>query len=149
MKKREKRIYVLNAIRDAIDDYFAKHPTYCSEYCNNCTESTCMGGKRIFITVFDKNHKRISGNYYNNCQFWWDPSSSKIINDIAYDLNIDINHFMWGSEDKYLHKVRYIKIGSRTDTTTADGEGITRESGREYDLFQYTCKYYNNSWNYL
>ena len=148
MKKQQKRIWVLNAIRDAIDDYFyEKHPTYCCDFCNNCNRDTCNGHK-VFVTLFDKNHKRIAGNWYNNCQFWYDSSNSSIINNLSYNLNIDIDHFMWGSQDELLHKVRYITIGSRAVCERADGTFWTNESGRDYDLFRYISHHYQTSWEW-
>jgi len=123
MKRKEKRIYVMHAIKACLKDYFTRNPYVCSNYCCKCDEDCCKSSQDVFLTFYDKDKKRIVGNWYNNSNFN-ESAISALITDLMFQLELDIHHLMWGMEDATLHQIRFLTISSKTG------------SKMEYDLFQ-------------
>jgi len=152
MKKNEKRVRTMNALRLAISNSMSEN-NFTTEYCNNCYCDECNEKCNDFmVSFYDHNHKHLVSNWLVNSNKPYPYAVSGTINNLAELLDIDIDHLMWEQEDDVLHKVRYIRIGRRTFVETEDGYFYNQERGLEYDVYsgaKYLIAYpkrYISSW---
>lgn len=153
MKKNQKVIRVMNALRLAISHSMAENK-FTTEYCcKNCYCYDCEDKCNDFmVSFYDHNRHHLVSNWLVNSSEPYPYAKSGTINSLAEWLDIDINHLMWDQEDELLHKVRYIRIGRRNFVETEDAYFYNQERGLEYDVYsgsKYLIAYpkrYISSW---
>ena len=102
------------------------------------------------VSFYDADHKRLVGNWLNNSfqSYPFIEANSTLIRELAWELDIDIEHLMWEKSDELLHRVRYIRIGLRDETYEKErNDFLIEEEGIEYLPFElkwqeYKEKYY-------
>lgn len=88
------------------------------------------------VSFYDKNHNRLTGNWIWSSNILNNWTDSRIVEDVINESNINLPHFFWGEIDDLLTKVRYVRIGKRMYSYTADDEEMITESGVEYSVFE-------------
>lgn len=148
MNKREKRINAVRMLRAAINDSFSRHPMYDKEYCHdNCDKCANCKVAPFIVSFYDHKHNYLVSNWLCNSYNVNSYSSSQLINDLSEYFDIDIAHLMWGGADELLHKIRYIRIGTRNDLLfDENGYSYTTETGIEYDVHGKNIERYYSKW---
>lgn len=88
------------------------------------------------VTFYDKDHHRLVGNWIWSSGVLNHWTESVIIENVINESGINLPHFFWGEIDDLLTKVRYVRIGKRMYSCTADDEEMITESGLEYSIFE-------------
>ena len=152
MKKMEKVIYIIRMMAEAIRD-FRQEISKVAEQCGY--EHTCLYNyedidddtyqPNAFITLFDKDNKRISGNWVSNESFCYDSKSSRADFE-CWKEGVSILHYLWGNEDS-ASKVRFVEISDR-HFIVHNTYTICKEVGIRYDLFGKKKSKYVKSFSY-
>jgi hypothetical protein len=150
MKKNEKREYIIATMANFLNWVLAKHPEYkwasCPnnfgcKYCDKCNSINFM------ITFYDKNHERLVSNWSGNADQVWNCADSDTINNAANHFDINVNHYMWGQADYQLHKVRFIRVGLRSEIESPEtGYFMEKERGWECEVFTGFVEPYHETW---
>lgn len=150
MKKNEKRAYVIGTTANFLKLMLAKHPAYenatCQSgfSCNFCRKCDTLN---FMLSLYDSEHKHIASNWTANADEIWESACSGTINKTAEAVGLNINHYMWGSADEFLHKVRYVRVGLRDEIENVEtGWFMNREHGWEVEIFTGFVKPYHSSW---
>jgi hypothetical protein len=150
MKKNDKRRFVIGTFRNFLNWMLAKHPGYKNVTCQNglnCGCCSCCDTINFMVSFYDKDHKCISANWSANADVVYESANSGTINNAAEAADIMINHYMWGSADEFLHKVRYVRVGLRDEIENVEtGWFMNREHGWEVEIFTGFVKPYHSSW---
>ena len=139
-----KRARALEALRMAIDFMMRQHPNYTAEYCpagsacSDCLYRTDDGVctcAPFMITFYDYNHKKLASNWLMN-SFRYSTCGLCLGKLAEQYFAVDIDHLMWGQTEKLLHKVHYIRVGTRDTVMDTDiGYWYSYERGFEFDLY--------------
>lgn len=143
MKKNMKRARTLEALRMAIDFMMVQHQNYTAEYCpagSACSDCICRTDDGectcapFMVSFYGYNHERLVSNWLQNSftGFIDDCGLAKLAEKY---FDIDIDHFMWGQTEKLLHRVRYIRVGTRDTVIDEEGYYYSYERGFEFDLY--------------
>ena len=155
MKKMEKVIYIIRMMAEAIRD-FRQEISKVAEQCGY--KHTCLYNyedidddtyqPNAFITLFDKDNKRISGNWVPNESCCYDFKSSRVDFE-CWKEGVSILHYLWGNEDS-ASKVRFVEISDRHFIVhnTRKPYNICKEFGIRYDLFSKKKSKYVKSFSY-
>ena len=155
MKKMEKVIYIIRMMAEAIRD-FRQEISKVAEQCGY--KYTCLYNyedidddtyqPNAFITLFDKDNKRISGNWVSNESFCYDFKSSRADFE-CWKERVSILHYLWGNEDS-ASKVRFVEISDRHFIVHNMRKPYTicKEVGIRYDLFSKKKSKYVKSFSY-
>ena len=151
MKKNMKKYTIAKVIASLIE--FTMSEYWFHEYEPDDDENAdYVTSNPYMVTFYDKDHHRLVGNWIwssNILNHWTD---SRIIEDVINESNINLPHFFWGEIDDLLPKVRYVRIGKRVYSYTADDEEMITENGVEYSIFEkekegyIKQKQYKTSW---
>ena len=152
MKKMEKVIYIIRMMAEAIRDFRQEISKVAEEQCGY--EHTCLYNYEdidddTFITLFDKDNKRISGNWVSNESFCYAFKSSRADFE-CWKEGVSILHYLWGNEDS-ASKVRFVEISDRhfiVHNTRRKPYTICKEVGIRYDLFGKKKSKYVKSFSY-
>jgi len=142
MKKMIKIKRTLNALAMALDESMKLHPMYTKEYCDNsstpcsdCDDYNKCCISKFMVSFLDAEHNLLVRNWLGNSWTDYCPAKTKLINEMADNLDIDIQHLMWEQADSLLPKVRYIRIGNINNIYTEDEYLFVVEKGTEYDVY--------------
>ena len=158
MKKMEKVSYVIRMMAEAIRDFRQE----ISEVAEQCGKHVCLYNYEIndeedntlyqpnaFITLYDIQHKRISGNWIANESCCYDFASSRADFE-CWKEGVYILHYLWGNEDA-ISKIRFIEISDRIFLVHNNAKkpyNICKEIGVRYDLFSKKKTTYIKSFSY-
>ena len=150
MKKNQKRQFVIATVANFLKWVLAKHPAYTSATCPNGFNCNCCDECKtlnFMVSLYDKDHKHLASNWSGNADLVYDVANSGNINKAAEAAHIMINHYMWGQADDLLHKVRFIRIGLRSEIESPEnGYYINRERGWECEVFTGFVDPYHETW---
>lgn len=154
MKKSVKVLTTIEAIRIALDLFKeARNLSTCVEiwedsHCCYCDESTCRGclcDKKVLpydimveLLDYDKNH--IVGNWIDSSippsEYQYDSCT---LRKMAYMYNVDLIHitctYVESRIKDILSKTRYVRVFSRSEGETSDGEFLESNRGVELNLY--------------
>lgn len=150
MKKNKKKFIIAKEIANIIDFTMDKY-WFCEYEPEEDDDADYVTSNPYMVTFYDKDHRKLVGNWIwssNILNHWTD---SIIIEKVIDEYRINLPHFFWGEIDTLLPKVRYVRIGKRVYSYTADDEEMITESGVEYSVFEkekggIKQKQYKNSW---
>ena len=163
MKKNTKMIITCEAIRVALDifkeahkltEYVERWEDSCSNGCDeDCSCCDCCSNCKelpydIMVELLDYDMKHIAGNWINNSMspssYWYDHINCSLSR-LANWYDVDLFHITWTRNESQvrdiLSKTRYVRVFSRTEGETSDGEFMEVNRGIEINL--YAKRYYN------
>ena len=148
MKRHEKWVHTAKMLRLAINDSMDKHPyftkEYCMGFCDDCERCTVSP---FMVSFYDHDHKHLVSNWLANSFTAPTCAYSSLMEELSDYFDVDISHLMWNGADTLLHKVRYIRVGTRTVVKDEDGYLHTTEVGIEYDVHRGNAiRKYRSTW---
>ena len=158
MKKNKKIEIAVEAIRVAINlykdahrlnEYVERYEDSCSSECDeDCRCCDCCSNCKelpydIMVELLDYNKKHITGNWINNSSspssYWYDNGNCALSN-LAHWYDIDLFHLTWTRDESQirniLSKTRYIRVFSRTEGETSDGEWMEVDRGYILNIYK-------------
>lgn len=99
---------------------------------------------KLFITLFDKDKQRISGNWVDT-QMIYAIYSNTMFREIS-ETEFNVLHYLWGEEVK-VKDIRHANIAQRK-FVKKDNCIICKESGWKIDIFKRTTTPYEKSFIY-
>ncbi len=150
MKKAEIARTIATIIQFTMDEYWFHE--YVPDGDNDDADADYTTSNPYMVTFYDKDHHRLVGNWIWSSNILNSWTDSIIIETIINETGINLPHFFWGEIDDLLTKVRYVRIGKRRYSHTADDEEMITENGNEFSIFEREkggCikqEKYKNSW---
>ena len=135
---------------DSSSFFGCRNNGYCSNCdsendCSECSKTECKCRISKFMLSFYDEHELIVSNWLANGGSY-NPADSKIINKMAESLDVDIQHLMWDLADEFLHRIKYVRIGTRNLIEDENGFKYFIEKGIEYDIYGKKMKRYRSKW---
>lgn len=143
MKKLEKIEFVINTLAAAVEQ-FRKEVMQQEEPAEYYEEGP-------FVTLLDKDKKRLGGNWRDNENIAEEVKSSKV-SDLINENDFNILHYLWGEEAK-IKDIRYANIAQREFIEHNEHDNrryyiICKERGWTIDVFKRVATPYEKSFYY-
>ena len=154
MRKNQKIVFIVNTLADTLEEFKREIekevglPVVLYNY--DVTDSWEGDGvyyyqPKLFITLFDKNKQRISGNWVDTQLLFYKNYEDPLLRVIS-ETEFNLLHYLWGEEVK-AKDIRYANIAQRKFIEKDDCI-VCEERGWELDIFKRVTTPYEKSFIY-